>query len=103
MKDYQVPNSLELTYNSKQQLNNKINQLLEVAPCDSTATSQITETIIGYRGVLRLTSCQGIFLSVAKGRNLDIMVKVLLRRMYRRLKVWRNARYADNELNTMTV
>ena len=90
----------ELTLNTfereeafKENLKDKIDHLLEVAPSDANATSEITKTKTGYLGVLQIFSSQGKFVAETTGRNLDRLVKTLFRLMYRQMKKWRNCRF----------
>ena len=83
----------ELGENFKKRIADKIDHLLEVSPSDAGASSKITKTKTGYLGILQIFSSQGKFVVETTGRNLDDLVKSLLRLMYRQIKKWRNCRF----------
>ena len=86
-------NDFEREEDFKKVLKDKIDRLLEVAPSDANATSEITKIKTGYLGVLQIFSSQGKFVAETTGRNLDDLVKSLFQLMYRQMKKWRNCRF----------
>ncbi len=74
-------------------LNEEMENLLNVSPIDSNATSKIRKTEHGYHGVLKIVSTQGKFMAEAAAQNLDELVRSMFLGMYRQMRTWRNCRF----------
>ncbi len=70
-----------------------IEALLEVAPSDSGASSNISKTLTGYLGVLQIISSQKKFIVSTDGRDLDELIKSLFALMHKQITIWRNQRF----------
>ena len=71
----------------------KLNDLLDVSPSDSSASSNITKTVSGYLGKLQILSSQGEFKASTTGHDLDDMIKNLFNQMHHQVTQWRSKRF----------
>ncbi len=78
---------------------NKINSLIESSPSDANATMKINKTKLGYRGILKIISSQGVFKAKACHRNLKDMFNSLISSVDTQVKTWRTNRKFDDAID----
>ena len=86
-------NDFDLKEDFKKIFKDKLNDLLDVSPSDSSASSSITKTVSGYFGKLQIVSSQGKFIVSTAGHDLDDLVKNLFSQIHRQVTQWRNKRF----------
>ncbi len=78
--------------NLKGAINRTFDALLGSAPSDSEPLARLQRTAEGFKGFLRLSSKQGIFIVEAVGREPLEMVSRLRDRMNEQIGAWRGRR-----------
>ena len=77
----------------RREFESQLDSLLEDAPADSFATSDIIRLNKGYFGTLQICSATGQFMAKASGSELFGITQDLLHQMKEKLGHWRKYRY----------
>ncbi len=78
--------------NLKGAINRTFDAILGIAPSDSEPMARLQQTAEGFKGFLRLSSKQGIFIVEAVGREPLEMIGRLRDRMNEQIGSWRGRR-----------
>jgi hypothetical protein len=86
---------LKSTHSLEEALKTKINNILEIAPSDASASAELRKVKKGYEGVLNIFSSQGKFIAQAVGDNLNDLVHNLSHQINKQIKDWRVCRFQN--------
>src|SRR4051812_41341512 len=76
----------------RENLEREIDHLLEAAPSDACAWSNISRSSVGFEGEMSICSDQGRFSARARGENLEDLSEKLVGQMWMEIKNWRKHR-----------
>lgn len=79
----------------EEQTRNKINELYNSSPSDANATVQLRKTRLGYRGILKIISSQGVFKAKAYHQNMNEVFRMLFTNIGDQLDQWKTQRRFD--------
>jgi hypothetical protein len=84
---------LKSTQNIEDAVRRRINNLLESAPSDASASAKVKKGAKGYEGLIEIFSSQGKFVAEAVGSNINDLVHSLTREIQKQFKEWRGYRF----------
>lgn len=88
-----IISGLRHTQSFEQACRTRILNLLEVSPSDASATAELKRGHKGYEGFIRIMSSQGSFFAKAVGKNVNELMKELVRDIHAQIDRWHGVRF----------